>query len=392
MNSKIFKTDEAAMLHAISLGEKARVIAPPNPWVGCVITQDGRIIGEGYTQQNGIPHAETVALEAAGTKSKGATVYVSLEPCSHYGRTPPCAKALIQAEVSRVVIALEDPDHRVKGGGIQMLRNAGIKVDVGIESASASQSLEAYLWQRKTGSPFCFAKSAISIDGRIAAVDGSSQWITSPEARLDAHRLRAESQAIMIGIGTALSDKPALTVRHVEKLPAQQPLRVVLDSMGRLLAPCPLLDTSQASTLIFTTDKCPAKIKTIWIKAGIEVIELPYSEENEGIDLHAALKILGKRGIIQVLIEGGSTLIGNMLKQHLINRLALYVGPCILGETGLALFKNVGVKTLDEAPKLSLINGFRIGDCFRLDYSPLPLSDVSIKRKSTKKIKSLIQK
>lgn len=362
--------DNEAMLRAIALGEKARTSAPPNPWVGCVLIKDNRIIGEGCTQQNGRPHAETVALLAAGPAAEGATAYVSLEPCSHFGKTSPCASALIQAKVAHVVIAIEDPDIRVSGKGIHMLREAGIIVTLGICAAEATRSLKPYLWQRKTGRAFCHVKAAMSVDGRIAAPDHSSQWITCPEARLDTHILRAESQAILIGSGTALNDKPSLTVRHMTIAADKQPLRVILDPSGKVLPPSPLFDTTLAPTLIITSSECAEKAKQAWSETGVEVVELSLDSEG-GIDLLQLLKFLGKRGIIQVLVEGGGTLLGNLMRHKLIDQLTLYMGTCILGDKGLPLFKNLDIKNIEEAPKLELINFRKIGDTLRLDYTPI---------------------
>src|SRR5256885_12437814 len=233
------------MAEAVALGERGRLTAAPNPWVGCVVVAaDGRVAGRGFHHRAGEPHAEVHALREAGDRARGATVYVTLEPCAHQGRTPPCAPALVEAGVRRVVVAVLDPDERVAGRGIRLLAAAGVAVEVGVGAEPAARSLGPYLRHRRTGRPLCLLKTAASLDGRTAAADGASQWITGPEARADAHRLRAESGAVVVGAGTALADRPSLTFRGVDfgeaPTPAP-PLRVLLDAAGRVPAARPLL-------------------------------------------------------------------------------------------------------------------------------------------------------
>ena len=262
--------DQEMMRRAVSLAQEARLDAPPNPWVGCVIVKEGKIVGEGFTQPPGKAHAEIMALQQAGTQAIDSEVYVTLEPCAHYGRTPPCTKALIAAGVSRVIVGIEDPDSNVKGKGIAQLKEAGIVVELGIQEDSIQTLLTPYLHHRKTGLPYCIAKAGMSLDGRIAAADGSSKWISSPEARAHAHQLRAESQAIMVGAGTALADQPQLTVRDVVKRPLRPPLRVVWDPNGKTTQASPLFDTSIAPTLMLTTSSCSPEAMQIW--KNMEVI------------------------------------------------------------------------------------------------------------------------
>jgi diaminohydroxyphosphoribosylaminopyrimidine deaminase/5-amino-6-(5-phosphoribosylamino)uracil reductase len=360
--------DELMMHRAIQIGNEARIIAPPNPWVGCVITKYGQIISEGFTQTPGQAHAEVAALRAAGDHAQGATAYVTLEPCCHYGRTPPCTKALLKAGIERVVIGIEDPDPIVSGKGIAALHEAGIEVTVGIHAEAIKKQLAPYIHHRTTGLPYCVGKSAISIDGRIAAKDGSSQWISSEKARLDAHRLRAESQAILIGAGTAIADAPRLTVRNVEQMPSTPPLRVIFDAAGRVPAKGPLFDTKEAPTLIFTTSSCPEKVKKEWQNHGVEIEILPHASTGKGIDLTAALEILGKRKVVQALVEGGATLLGSFIAAKLLHHLRLYVGPCILGDEGIPLFRLEGIHSLSQAPRLNLTDTKAFGDTVRLDY------------------------
>lgn len=331
---------------AISLGEKGRITAPPNPWVGCVIVKDGELIGEGFHKKAGEEHAEVNALRMAGARAKGASAYVTLEPCCHFGRTPPCVNALIEAKISKVFVALLDPDSKVAGNGIATLKKAGIEVSTDLLRHEAASSLEPYLHHRTTGLPFCVAKVAISLDGRTAAVDRSSQWITSEEARKDSHRIRAESQAILVGSQTALIDRPRLTVRDVEPMPFRQPLKIVVDSSGQVI---------EGFDLIFSCVKNP------------DVIQV--SRTKEGVNLKEVLEILGKKGVMQVMVEGGATLLGSFLRSSLINKLVVYVGPRILGQEGLPLFCGLNISTITESFKLQLLDVKKIEDCVRLTYS-----------------------
>lgn len=364
--------DTLFMHRALVQSDMARIIAPPNPWVGCVIVKEGQVVGEGHTQAPGNDHAEISALKAAGERAKGATVYVTLEPCSHFGKTPPCANALIEAQVSRVVIALQDPDPNVNGKGIQLLRSARIKTDIGTCADLAFLSLEPYIHHRKTGRPFCIVKTATSIDGRIAAADGTSQWVTQEEARNDVQFLRVQSQAIVIGAGTAIADRPRLTVRDVYPFPLIQPLRVLLDTRGRVSAAMPLFEDKAGCTVVLTTSLCPPHRIKEWQKTGAIVNVIPQSASNEGVDLSFALDLLGKQGVIQALFEGGGTLIGSLWKQGFINQWTTYIGPCLLSETGIPVLKGVVIPTIKDAPRFQLVRSKQINDCVRLDYKPYP--------------------
>lgn len=360
--------DLAMMKRALSLSEQARVIAPPNPWVGCVVVNQGQIVGEGFTQMPGKAHAEIVALQQAKDRSKGATVYVTLEPCAHFGRTPPCINALIEAGVSRVVVGVRDPDEHVQGKGIDSLRKAGIQACEGVLFEEIAESLAPYLYHRKTGFPYCLLKSAISIDGRIAAEDGTSKWISSSEARLDAHQIRAESQALIIGSGTACSDHPALTVRGVKQTPSNPPLRVILNGQGRPIPEGPLFDLSLAPTLMMTSNSCSEATIQAWKNRGLSVEIVSKAENGIGVDLKQVLALLGKKGILQVLIEGGGRILGAFLEARLVNRLVLYIGSCILGNRGIPLFDIKTISTISAAPLLQLMNTRTLGNSVRLDY------------------------
>lgn len=339
------------MRWAIRLGEKGRISAPPNPWVGCVIVRDGEIVGEGYHVAPGQPHAEICALQAAGILAHGATAYVTLEPCAHQGRTPPCVNSLVEAGIKKVIIPFLDPDSHVSGKGVAALREAGIEVLIGIGREDAAQSLEPYLYHRRTKKPFCVLKSAISVDGKTAAPDGTSKWITGDEARHNVHILRAESQAILIGAGTALMDKPQLTVRGVE---AKQPLRVLLDPKGKVSPQGPLFDLSLAPTLVFTKNVLE------WKKMGIEVAEY--------VSLRNVLFELGQRKIVQLLVEGGAHTHSLFVKENFAQKFVVYVGGCVLGSGGKSFLSEVFVPTMSDAPRWRLEDVRRFGNDVRLDY------------------------
>jgi diaminohydroxyphosphoribosylaminopyrimidine deaminase/5-amino-6-(5-phosphoribosylamino)uracil reductase len=357
--------ESVMMQRAIALGETSRCLSPPNPWVGCVILNGEEMVGAGATQPPGHPHAEIEALRSAGNKAKGATLIVTLEPCCHEGRTAPCTDAIIEAGIKRVVIGIQDPDPKMQGKGIAELREAGIEVDVGNCALEVSRSLEPYLHHRTTGRPFCLLKSAISIDGRTAAADGSSQWITCPEARADVHRLRDESQAIIIGSGTALADKPRLNVRDIKPLAAYPPLRVLLDRRGRVPAEGPLFDPDIAPTIVYTDDGTDPALIQEWIDAGAAVVV-------QKMNLEEVLKDLGQRGVIQALVEGGSSLHHSLLNAALIDAMAIYVGPKVLGSEANPMFGETALKTLQDAPTFQLTGSHHLGDTMRLDYSRKP--------------------
>ena len=352
------------MRRAIQLAEKGRFTAPPNPWVGALIVKEGRIVGEGYHRAPGAEHAEITALKSAGPLAKGATAFVSLEPCVHWGKTPPCVQALIEAKVGQVVIPLLDPDLRVAGKGVELLKKAGIHVVVGVAKQEAECCLEPYLYQRRTKLPFCVLKTAISIDGRTAAADGSSKWITGREAREDAQRLRASSQAILVGSQTAIADLPKLTVREIEL--SEQPLRVLLDSKGRVAAKGPLFDTSLAPTLIFTTDQCRRTRIAQWQERGCDVVTSPLQEGK--VDLSFVLEELARRNIIQLMIEGGAEIHAAFLTQSLANLFVVYVGGCLLGPGGKPLVSSLPIASINEATRWQLEEIQRFGNDIRLNY------------------------
>jgi diaminohydroxyphosphoribosylaminopyrimidine deaminase/5-amino-6-(5-phosphoribosylamino)uracil reductase len=363
--------DDDAMARAVALAATARRHTAPWPAVGAVIVRDGEVVGEGATGRFPTgPHAEVAALRAAGSRAQGATAYVTLEPCDHHGNTPPCTGALIDAGIARVVIALEDPDLRVSGRGIERLRAAGIEVATDVGGADAAHSLAAYLHHRRTGRPLVVAKTAQSLDARVTAADGGSRWITSEVARADAHELRADSQAIVVGAGTALVDQPALTVRGVDDRPARPPVRVVLDARGRVPAHGPLFDMSLAPTLVVTTAGASHEAVDAWIHAGAKVETVPSADSagDRGVDLDATFRLLGAEGVLQALVEGGPTLIGACLTGRHVQRLVMYVAPLVLGTRGRAAFELTGPSTLAGARPYELVASRVTGPDVRLDY------------------------
>ncbi|MDF2550562.1 MAG: ribD [Chlamydiales bacterium] len=340
--------------------------APPNPWVGCVLVKEGRAIGRGFHSRAGLPHAEAVALQDAKEKGfdpKGACCYVTLEPCNHFGRTPPCTQALIQAGVRRVVAALKDPDPKVSGQGLETLKQAGILVETGLLKEEALQSLLPYLTHRKLKRPYCVAKAAVSVDGRIAASDFSSKWISEPSARDDVQQLRAQSQAILIGAHTAKMDVPSLTVRQPNL--SLKCLRVILDPKGSVPIRGPLFDPKLAPTLIVTNGAAQEAIHA-YREAGIEVLAFDHLEPEQF--LLSTLQNLAERGVLQLLIEGGGRTLASFLKAQMIDKLILYIGPKVIGEKGVPLFDGLDYRTLSESLPLKLQRMQAFDNTVRLDY------------------------
>ncbi len=336
-------SDAHAMRLALALAQLGRTTTPPNPWVGCVIAKDNVIIGAGYHAQPGNPHAEIEALASLKDiqDAHGATMYVTLEPCCHHGRTGPCTQSIINAGIARVVIGITDPDTRVSGNGMRELEATGIAISTGVNAQEITRSLAHYVHHRKTGKPFVIAKAGISIDGKIAAQDGSSQWITDESARMHAHQLRAQCQAILVGSGTVLKDDPKLTVRLPE-YKGVQPLRVILDTHGILQDPkLAIFDQTQAKTCIFTSQSCDAQALDLWQSLNIQYYQVP--EHDDHLDLTAIYEKLGSLGIMSLLIEGGSQILTHCINHGLFNELHVYPGNVIIGSNGISAFnQNIG--------------------------------------------------
>ncbi|HZP27327.1 MAG TPA: bifunctional diaminohydroxyphosphoribosylaminopyrimidine deaminase/5-amino-6-(5-phosphoribosylamino)uracil reductase RibD [Acidimicrobiia bacterium] len=365
--------DARFLRRAVALGALGRRRTAPNPWVGCVlVAADGEtVVGEGTTEPPGSRHAEIVALAQAGDRARGGTAYVTLEPCAHHGRTPPCADALVVAGVARVVVALTDPDPLVAGRGVDDLRTRGLDVHLGPEevAAEARRGLAPYLHHRRTGRALCLLKTAVSLDGRTAAADGSSRWITGEAARADAHGLRADSQAIVVGAGTALADRPALTARDASGPAVERaPLRVLLDGRGRVPADGPLFDVDLAPTLVVTTEHAPSTAVDAWRAAGAKVEVVAPDRGGDGVDLTAVLELLGRDGVLQALVEGGATVHGALLAAGLADRIVAYVGATALGPGGRPAFDHPGPATIADAPRFVLTEVTRLGGDVRLDY------------------------
>lgn len=356
---------EKFMLRALSLARKGVGKTAPNPAVGCVIVRDGVIVGEGWHRKAGTPHAEVHALAQAGDAARGADVYVTLEPCAHHGKTPPCAEALIKAGVGRVFIGMVDPNPKVNGGGMAMLLAAGIPVKSGILEEECRRLNEPFIKHVTTGRPFVILKSALTLDGKIATATGDSRWITNDRSRQFVHRLRSAVDAVMVGGRTVLADDPQLTSR----VPGgKDPIRVVVDSSLRIPLNARLLHLqSPAPTLIATTSGDEAKISRLEA-AGAEVLRC--SGCHGHVDLDDLLRQLGERGVQSVLLEGGRELAGGALHRGLIDKFLLFYAPKIIGGEGLDPFAGPGAERIDGALRLTRITTRRFGDDILVEGYP----------------------
>ncbi len=343
------------MNRALALAQQGKGRTSPNPLVGAVIVNAGKVVGEGYHQKAGEPHAEIHALRAAGEKAKGGTLYVNLEPCCHWGRTPPCTDALIQAGIKHVFAAHLDPNPKVAGKGIQQLEGAGITVNVGVCPEAAEQLNEFYIKHVKTGCPFVILKLAMSLDGKIATSTGESQWITSAASRQKAHEIRDEVDAILVGIGTITSDNPALTTR----LPNNQgrdATRIVLDSHGRTPASAKIFNSeSEAGVIIAVTPQASAQNIATLEKAGAEVIITPAKDGR--VCFKTLMETLGARGITSVLVEGGGKVNASALASGVVDKAVCFVAPKFIGgKDAPGVFDGEGIKRLTDAPELERLS------------------------------------
>ena len=348
------------MQRALELARRAQGAASPNPAVGAVIVRQGRLVGQGWTQPPGGHHAEIEALAGAGEEARGATLYVTLEPCSHYGRTPPCTQALLRAGIAEVHVAIQDPYPQVNGSGIKELEAAGVRVLLGEREEEAREVMEAYLKWASTGLPFITAKYAMSLDGKIATATGESRWITGPQARRRGHDLRSASDAIMVGIGTALADDPQLTARdEADRALERQPLRVVVDSGARLPAGAAML-RAPGSTLVATADPPDARVRPL-VDAGAEVLRLPGDDGR--VDLNRLLCLLGQRPITSLLAEGGGVLLASLVRQGLVDRVMAFIAPVIIGgREAPTPVEGDGAPHLADALRLHRVGVERLGD------------------------------
>ncbi|PKM08503.1 MAG: riboflavin biosynthesis protein RibD [Gammaproteobacteria bacterium HGW-Gammaproteobacteria-4] len=363
MSTPVFTAlDHAHMAHALRLAARGSFTTRPNPMVGCVIARGEQVLGEGWHQQAGGAHAEVFALREAGDAASGATAYVTLEPCAHHGRTPPCADALVAAGITRVVAATLDPFAHVAGRGFSTLSASGITVEVGLMQVAARALNRGFFSRIERGRPWLRVKLAMSIDGRTALASGESKWITSEASRADVQHWRARSGAILTGSGTVRADDPQLTVR-LGDVAFEPPLRVVLDSGGRLPAGARILRDADAPTvLVYADDIVPDYADTV---QGFAVRRVP-----GGLDLAAVLAQLATRGISEVQVEAGARLCGALLREGLVDELLLYIAPIVLGDQGQPLLAGIHPASMAERLDLTLLESRQIGPDLRLLLGP----------------------
>ncbi|KQU20413.1 bifunctional diaminohydroxyphosphoribosylaminopyrimidine deaminase/5-amino-6-(5-phosphoribosylamino)uracil reductase RibD [Peribacillus butanolivorans] len=344
--------DQYYMKLALDLAASAKGKTNPNPVVGAVIVKDGVIAGTGIHRKAGEPHAEVHAFKMAGDYAKDATLYVTLEPCSHYGKTPPCANLVKESGVRRVVVATQDPNPEVAGRGISILRDAGIEVEVGVLEKEAQRLNERFIHNMITNRPFVISKYAMTLDGKLATHTGHSKWITGEESRHSVHLLRDEVDAILIGIGTVLADNPSLTTRLPEG-GGKNPIRIILDSELRVPLDANVVQVSDAKTVIVTQENASVDKIAALSEKGIEFIIVPKTDA--GLDLRILMEELYKKGITDVLLEGGSEVNASFLRAGLIDKYLIYVAPKLLGgRNSLTPFSGINVDTMDEAMDVSI--------------------------------------
>ncbi|MDE0345844.1 MAG: bifunctional diaminohydroxyphosphoribosylaminopyrimidine deaminase/5-amino-6-(5-phosphoribosylamino)uracil reductase RibD [Boseongicola sp.] len=346
------------MAHALALGRRGLGRVWPNPAVGCVIVLDGRTVGRGWTGDRGMPHAEPRALAQAGEAARGATSYVSLEPCAHAGRTPPCVEALIEAGVARVVVPIEDPDRRVSGRGIERLREAGLTVDVGLLAGAAREAHAGFLLRVTEGRPLVTLKLAVTLDGRIATATGESQWITGEEARRVSHALRLSHDAVMVGAGTIRIDDPKLTVRGMGAV--GQPVRIVVGGSKTLPSQCRLMQRIEEAGPVWLVHGEGAREDAVWWKlAGANLVPVPASQGQ--VDVASLMQNLGTRGLTRVLCEGGGTLSASLLSAGWVDQLVVFSAGKVLGAEGKPSVGTFGISQLSMAPEFELMEVRRVG-------------------------------
>ncbi len=358
--------DHQFMARAIRLARRGFYTTDPNPRVGCVLVKDGIIVGEGFHMRAGEPHAERNALAMAGAKARGATAYVTLEPCCHHGRTPPCCDALIEAGISRVVAAMQDPNPKVAGEGKRLLELAGINVEIGLMEADARALNPGFIKRQLEGLPFVRCKLAMSLDGRTAMASGESKWITGPEARQDVHRLRARSSAIITGVDTVLADDPSMNVRLDDAIEVRQPLRVVLDSSLRMPLKAKMLLPGEIIVVC-----CPdadmdkqARLE----QDGVEVVRMERCAER--VDLNAVLQLLAEREVNEVLVESGAVLAGAFMTASLVDELVVYIAPHLMGAGARGLLELPGLERMQDRLDLNIVDVRKIGKDIRITARP----------------------
>lgn len=354
--------DHALMARALRLAERGAYTARPNPMVGCVIARDGEVVSEGWHQRKGGPHAEVFALQAAGDRARGATAYVSLEPCAHHGSTGPCAEALVAAGVARVVVAMRDPFPQVDGAGFERLKAAGIVVEHGLMEAQARELNRGFLARIERGRPWLRVKLAMSLDGRTAMASGDSKWISGEASRHDVQRWRARSGALLTGAGTVLADDPQLTVRLEDGSDFLPPLRVVLDPGLATVARGRVREGDAPTLYIHAPDAR--------LPRGLDIDHVAVPVHGTRFDLDAVLRLLAARGINEVQLEAGATLAGAFLDAGLVDELLLYVAPVLLGPHARPLFDGLHIDAMAQRLKLRRIESIVVGEDFRLLLRP----------------------
>jgi diaminohydroxyphosphoribosylaminopyrimidine deaminase/5-amino-6-(5-phosphoribosylamino)uracil reductase len=353
--------DHEFMALALRLAEKGLYTTDPNPRVGCVIAAGDRVVGQGWHERAGGAHAEVAALNDAAEPVRGMTAYVTLEPCAHHGRTPPCADALVAAGIARVVVPIEDPHERVDGGGLQKLREAGISVEAGLMAPQAESLNAGFLKRMRTGHPWLRVKSAVSLDGRTGLRNGESKWITGDAARRDVQRWRARSSAILTGIGTVLADDPEMTARVAGAV--EQPLRVIADSRWRTPLDSRIL-AGPGTALVAGIGSPPQELES----PGVACLELP--ADNSGVDLRTLLDELGRREMNEVQVEAGSVLCGALLQQGLVDEVLLYIAPVLLGDGGPGPFAFGPLESMANRTHFRVLETKHVGDDLRLRLQP----------------------
>ncbi len=352
--------DHRYMARALELASRGLYSTDPNPRVGCVLVRDGALVGEGWHEYAGGPHAEVNAIAQAGERARGATAYVSLEPCCHHGRTPPCSEALVEAGIARVVAAMEDPNPRVAGQGLAALKGAGMTVASGLMGTQSAAMNPGFIKRMREGRPFVRSKLAMSLDGRTAMASGESKWITGDAARQDVQRLRARSSAIMTGIGTVLADDPSMTVRLEEG--ARQPLRVVLDPRLSMPETAQMLRLPGETLIVTACDDPEAQARLE--AAGAEVWVMRHGPD--AVDLHGLMGRLAEREVNEILLETGATLSGAMLKAGLIDELVVYMAPRLMGDSARGLFRLPGLDSMAESVPLHIHDVRAVGNDWRI--------------------------
>ena len=361
--------DQKYMARALKLARKGEGSTSPNPMVGAVVVKNGEIIAEGYHQQYGGPHAEVFALESAGKEASGADIYVTLEPCSHYGKTPPCAQKIIDSGIKRAVVAVVDPNPEVAGRGIKMLKEAGIEVEVGLFKEKAKSLNEIFFKYIESDYPFIYLKKAQTLDGYIASKTGDSKWITNSKARLEGHKLRHKADAIMVGIGTVLADNPSLTARLDQKR-GIDPLRIILDPLLEIPLDAKVIEQdSDADTLIITSDEFPPARAAVAIKKKeqllknekVQIMSFENGSDNY-FNLREILKSLHNKKISSILVEGGAKLSHSFLRENLVDKFYYFIAPKIYGGSdGTASFCGSGPEMMSEAIELNIIEHKNLG-------------------------------